>query len=95
MIGGEEDVERGDDVVLTGRRLVEALALLLERDHVAPVGELDLLVRRRRHGLAEHDEVGEARRTDVARRARCAGARVRLAGHGRRDDVALEERAAR
>ena len=70
VIGGEEDVERRHDVVLARRRLVDALALLLERDRIAPVGELDLLVRRRCHGLPEHDEIAQARRTDVAR---CAG----------------------
>ncbi len=71
VIGGEEDVERGDDVVLTRRRLVEPLALLLERDRVTPVGERDLLVRRRRHRLPEHDEIGEARH------ARCHPTRSR------------------
>jgi len=47
VIGGQEDVERGDEVVVAGGRRVDALALLLERDRVAPVGERNLLVRHR------------------------------------------------
>ena len=92
VVGGQRDVERGDEVVMAGRRLVDALALLLERDRVAPVGERDRLVRRRRHRLAEHDEPGEARDAGVAGCARRSGARVRLAGDALRDDLALEER---
>ena len=59
MVGREEDVERGDEVMVAGRRLVDALALLLERDRVAPVAERDLLVGRRRHRLAENDEIAD------------------------------------
>jgi hypothetical protein len=79
VIRGQKDVERGDDVVMTRRRLVKALALLLERNDVTPVAQLDLLVRRRRHGLTQHDEVGESCRTHVSRRTRRARGRVHLA----------------
>jgi hypothetical protein len=65
VIGGEEDVECGDDVVLARRRVVEPLALLLERDRVTPVGKGDLLVRGRRDRLPEHDEIGEARHARI------------------------------
>jgi hypothetical protein len=92
MIGGQEDVERGHDVVVARRRVVETLALLLECDDVTPVAELNLLVCGRRNGLTEHDEVGEPGRTGVSGRTRRARARVCLTCHGRCDDVALEKR---
>ena len=73
MVGRQEDVERGDEVVVARCRRVDPLPLLLECDRVAPVAERDLLVRSRRHRLAEHDESGDRRDARVARSARGSG----------------------
>src|SRR5206468_10980345 len=87
----EEDVERGDEVVVARCGLVDALALLLEQDRVAPVAERDLLVRRRRDRLSEADQVRDRRRSGGAGRAGRSSARMRLARHRRGDQLALEE----
>src|SRR5438874_5858259 len=70
VVGGEEDVESGDEVVVTGSRRVDELAFLLEGDRIPPVRKRDLLIGSWRHGLSEHDEACDRGDAEVARGAR-------------------------